>query len=82
MKFTNEERREIICTIMDKEDVPKDFIDVVDTLKAVAELEVRALQEQAEIDGWQADLLMLKEKAEHKVHIYTEVLELIQYDGR
>lgn len=82
MKFTNEERREIICTIMDKEDVSKDFFDMVDTLKAVAELEVRALQEQAELDGWQADLLMLKKHAEHKVHIYTEVLELIQYDER
>lgn len=82
MNLTKKERQDIICTIMDKEDVPKDFFDMVDTLKAVAELEVRALQEQAELDGWQADLLMLKKRAKHKVHIYTEVLELIRYDER
>ena len=77
MELTYEDREEIIYTIMDKEYVSKDCYDTIHTLKAVAELEIRALNEQAVIDGWNDDLIQLKEIAEHKVNLYTEVLKLI-----
>ena len=80
MELTNEDRKEIIDTIMDKEYVSKDCYDTIYTLKLVAELEVRALNEQADFDGWNDDLLELKEIAEHKVNLYTEVLKLIYVD--
>lgn len=80
MELTYEERLEIIETITEKEYVSKDCYDTIHTLKAVAELEIRALNEQANITGWNNELLDLKNIAEHKVTLYSEVLELIYED--
>lgn len=80
MELTSEERQEIIDTITEKEYVSKDCFDTIHTLKAVAELEVRALNEQADIYGWNTELLDLKNMAEHKVMLYSKVLELIYED--
>lgn len=51
MELTNKERLEIIDTIPEKEYVSKDCFDTIHTLKAIAELEVKALNEQADICG-------------------------------
>ena len=82
MDITQRERQEIIYTIKDREYVSKECYDTINTLKAVAELEINTLMEEANINGWNNELMSLKEIAEHKVHIYTEVLKLIQYDER
>lgn len=80
MEFTEKERQEIIYTIQDKEDVPKEFFEMVNTLKAVAEIEIRAVKEQASIDKLNEELKKHKHKAEYKARLYTRVLELIQYN--
>ena len=80
MKLTHEERLEVINTITEKEYVSKDCYETIHTLKSVAELEVRAVNEHAEITGWNTELLYLKSVAKRKATLYTEVLELIYED--
>ena len=80
MELTSEERLEIIDTITEKEYVSKDCYDTIHTLKTVAELEVRAVNEQADISGWNNKLLELKDIAERKIILYSEVLKLIYED--
>ena len=77
MKYTNEDRKEIIDTIMEKEYVSQDCYDTMRTLGLVALTELEALEEQANIDGWTDRLLGLKKMSEHKLYIYNEVLQQI-----
>lgn len=81
LELTDEDRKEVIDTITDKEYVSKDSYDTIHVLKMIAELEVSVLNEQAGLDGWNDRLVKLKEIAEHKVNLYSEVLELIYVDN-